>query len=112
MATGDPFYYFSSEGAYNMASANTQAVTGTSTTTTYGGLGLIGGLNYGGNVAGLANQFHTTVQVVPQPSSLSEYMAQACKPAQAAKKKLKGILANLRSEIDDWHGDILERCPA
>jgi len=110
MATGDPFYYFSSEGAYNLASANTQAVTGTSTT--YGGLGLIGGALYGANTAGLANQFHTTVQVVSQPSSLSEYVAQACKPAQAAKKKLKGILANLRSEIDDWHGDVLERCPA
>lgn len=29
-----------------------------------------------------------------------------------AMKKLKGILERLRYEIDEWHGDVLDRCAA
>ncbi len=70
----------------------------------YGGLlGNIGAANYGNYVQqGLTNQATTA-------SSLQEFMDKVAKPA---KKAAKGILAKLQAEIDDWHGDILERCPA
>lgn len=111
MSTGDPFYYFSSQGAYNLASQNTvnaqnaanvANIYGSSTTNTITGtLGLIGGVTYGGLSA---NQW------VQQPvETLRESLERVAKPA---KKIAKGVLAKLQAEIDDWHGDILERCPA
>lgn len=107
MGAGD-LYYFSSEGAYNIAAQSvntTNAVTSTSTAN----LGLLGGLTYGGT----ANQMGAvSYQYVSQPSALQEYLEKATQPVKAIKKKAKDILAQLCEEIDDWHGDILERCPA
>jgi hypothetical protein len=101
MSTGDPFYYFSSGGAYSLASG--QAVNTTNTviaTTMFNNLGVLNGLTYGANT-GLANQ-----------PALGAVQDMVTKKAQAMKRTAKGILSKLREEIDGWHGDILERCPA
>ncbi len=112
MSTGDTFYYLGSNGAYNVASSSNQQ----NLAMNAGMLGAAtyGGLLAGGNIwtqgttqtAGIATQYVTTT------STLADCIAKAQEPAKQAKKKLKGLLANLRSEIDGWHGDILDRCPA
>ena len=100
------FMYIGANGVYtingttdqNIGVNTSNAYTGTTTaTTTYGALsGLLGGVSYGG----VQNQLGAIAQ---------QYVAP---PVHAAKKKIKGVLANLRAEIDGWHGDVLDRCPA
>jgi hypothetical protein len=100
--------YFGSGGAYDMNStaasaANQQslaqyanianAYTSTSNTVTLSGL--IGGST--------SLVYFTAQQALVEAEE---------KVVKAAKKAAKGILAMLRSEIDGWHGDVLERCPA
>lgn len=89
MTPGESFYCISSQGAYNMSNIVTS--TGNSN------IGLLSGLIDGGT----ANQ-----------AAVLSYQYIVQEPVKQVKKKLKGLLMNLRSEVDGWHGDILERCPA
>jgi hypothetical protein len=107
MATGDLFF-FGSNGAYSQSDtaglANQQVAqqnaynslygnsTSTTTAITYGGLG-----SALGQISG--------IQYYPVPQGLVDVEKKVVKVA-------KGILAKLRAEVDGWHGDILERCPA
>lgn len=109
------FMYVGSDGIYPMdgSAANqniTNAYNQSTTSTTYGalssaGLGILGGGIYGGYQSQLGQMAQN---VFPGVSSLQEMIEKASKPV---KKKFKGVLVYLRSEIDGWHGDVLERCP-
>lgn len=107
MATGDYFYTFD---AYNAAQQQNQQSLGqyqnvyassTNTSTTLSGL--IGGASITSQLGqALGVQFYQTVGGDVKVEQI----------AKQVKRAAKGILSKLRSEIDDWHGDVLERCPA
>ena len=110
------FAYFGADGAYldpssaqyaaNYSNIVTSCTSGMSGMYAAGTLGSI----LGGNVAGLGMSTATAQQQgYTSTESLTQYMQSVSAPA---KRAVKGILAKLRSEIDGWHGDILERCPA
>jgi hypothetical protein len=111
MSTGDTFYYLGSNGAYQASAANQQNLVMNA--------GMLGAASYGGFLAGgnIWTQGTTQTvgigtQYVTATTTLSDYVAKAQEPAKQAKRKIKGLLANLRAEIDGWHADVLERCPA
>lgn len=95
METDGPFY------SLNQALANTTTTTNVLSAystvaacdypTIWGGIGMLG--SYG--------------EITGMP-----YGTQVANPVQAVKRKAKGVLAQLRHEIDGWHGDVLNRCPA
>lgn len=105
--------YFGSDGVYHMDSTNASAqmntanvnaytnsyTYGATATSTSSSLGLIAGVAYGGIGSNISQALG------PLPDMVT-------KQAKAIKRSAKGILSKLREEIDGWHGDILERCPA
>ena len=101
------FLYFGSNGVYSVdltatGQKNIANAWTTATTTSYGTLG---GFSAGAATIG-------GVQYFQAPQSLVDAEDKMVKTVKAAKRAAKGILSKLREEIDGWHGNILERCPA
>jgi hypothetical protein len=99
--------YFGSDGAYTVSTSAIQAIDVNAINATSVDYGTIGSIVYGGVLGGLGSNT-INQQAIPQ-SSLQQYLEKVSKPA---KKAARGILAKLQEEIDGWHGDVLERCPA
>lgn len=107
METGDSFYYFGADGAYQAQSSHAQSQNMANQTIQTAAHSL--GASIGGLGVSMLNQCVTSTDT----SNLAAYFKHVSMPATIeAKKKVKGFLTNLRSEIDGWHGDILDRCPA
>lgn len=86
--------FFGPNGVYSTATGGLLAGT-SSAIGSASGSGLLSGLN-----------FYTTGVY-----NVSQYSPPIAAP-KPSRKSTRSILAKLREEIDVWHGDILERCPA
>ncbi len=99
-------------GEFVPLSAYSGLVTTTSTNSTTVNLANYasgGSLNAAQNMMALNQYYYPHLVYQGAIGGLAAYTVE---PVKAAKKKAKGLLAQLRQEIDGWHGDVLSRCVA